>query len=64
MFGMLESLAKATVSTVLVPVAIVKDTVGIPFDAANGGDPYADSKKVIKNVKDNLSDATRPSHLK
>lgn len=61
---MIESLAKATVATVLVPVAIIKDTAGIPIDASNGGDAYADTKKTMQLVKDNLSDATRPKPRK
>lgn len=55
MFGMLESLVKATVGVVVeTPVAIVADVVTMGGALTDKDEPYTASavKKVVKNVED------------
>jgi len=58
MFGMLEKLTKAAVSVALTPVAVVVDTVMIPFDASSSNpDAYSRTANLLKNAGENVSKA-------
>lgn len=58
MFGMLESLAKAAVAVVTVPVAIVADVVTMGGALTDKDQPY--TADAVGDLVDNLKDATRP----
>jgi hypothetical protein len=58
MFGMLESLAKAAVAVVTVPVAIVADAVTLGGSLTDKEQPY--TADAVGDLVDNLKDATRP----
>lgn len=58
MFGMLESLAKAAVSAVTVPVAVVADVVTLGGALTDKDQPY--TADAVDDLVDNLKDATRP----
>ena len=58
MFGMLESLAKAAVAVVTVPVAVVADVVTLGGSLADKDQPY--TADAVGDLVDNLKDATRP----
>ena len=58
MFGMLESLAKAAVAVVTVPVAIVADAVTMGGALTDKDQPY--TADAVGDLVDNLKDATRP----
>lgn len=58
MFGMLESLAKAAVAVVTVPVAVVADVVTLGGSLADKDQPY--TADAAGDLVDNLKDATRP----
>jgi len=58
MFGMLESLAKAAVSVVTVPVAVVADVVTLGGALTDKDQPY--TADAVGDLVDNLKDATRP----
>ena len=58
MFGMFESLAKAAVSVVTVPVAVAADVVTLGGSLTDKNQPYtADS---VSDLMDNLKNATNP----
>ena len=61
MFGIFESLVKATVSVVTIPVAVVADVVTLPASAYNGSDAFERTGGACGDLLDNLKDATRPS---
>lgn len=58
MFGILESLAKATLAVVTVPVAVVADVVTLGGVCTDKDKPY--TAEAIGDLVDNLKDATRP----
>lgn len=58
MFGMLESLAKAAVAVVTVPVAVVSDVVTLGGAPTDKDQPY--TADAVGDLVDNLKDATRP----
>jgi len=58
MFGMLESLAKAAVAVVTVPVAVVADVVTLGGSVTDKDQPY--TADAVGDLVDNLKDATRP----
>lgn len=58
MFGMIESLAKAAVAVVTVPVAVVADVVTLGGSLTDKGQPY--TADAVGDLVDNLKDATRP----
>jgi len=58
MFGMLESLAKAAVAVVTVPVAVVADVVTLGGSLTDKDQPY--TADAVGDLVDNLKDATRP----
>ena len=58
MFGMLESLAKAAVSVVTVPVSVVADVVTLGGSLNDQDEPY--TAKALGDLIDNLSDAVDP----
>ena len=58
MFGMLESLAKAAVAVVTVPVALVADVVTLGGSLTDKDQPY--TADAVGDMVDNLKDATRP----
>ena len=58
MFGMLESLAKAAVAVVAVPVAVVADVVTLGGSLTDKDQPY--TADAVGDLVDNLKDATRP----
>jgi hypothetical protein len=58
MFGMLESLAKAAVAVVTVPVAVVADVVTLGGSLTDKSQPY--TSDAVGDLVDNLKDATRP----
>lgn len=59
MFGMLESLAKAAVAVVTVPVAAVADVVTLGGALTEKDRPY--TADAASDLLDNLKDATSPS---
>jgi hypothetical protein len=58
MFGMLESLAKAAVAVVTVPVGVVADVVTLGGSLTEKSQPY--TSDAVGDLVDNLKDATRP----
>jgi len=58
MFGMLESLAKATVAVVVTPVAVVADVVTLGGSLNDKDKPY--TAQALEAVAENLSDAINP----
>jgi hypothetical protein len=58
MFGMLESLAKAAVGVVTVPVAVVADVVTLGGTLTDKEQPY--TAEAVSDVVQNLKDATKP----
>lgn len=61
MFGMFESLAKAAVGVVTVPVNLVVDVVTLPSTAFDGKGPFDRTGGAIGDVVQNLKDATTPN---
>lgn len=58
MFGMIESLAKAAVAVVTVPVAVVADVVTLGGALTDKDQPY--TADAVGDLVDNLKDATKP----
>lgn len=58
MFGMLESLAKAAVGVVTVPVAAVADVVTLGGSLTDKDKPY--TAEAVSGVLKNLENATDP----
>ena len=58
MFGMLESLAKAAVAVVTVPVAVVADAVTLGGTLTDRQQPY--TAEAVGDLVDNLKDAAKP----
>jgi hypothetical protein len=59
MFGMLESLAKAAVSVVTVPVAVVADVVTLGGSLTDKDKPY--TAEAVSDLVKNLENATDPN---
>lgn len=59
MFGMLESLAKAALGVVTVPVAVVADVVTMGGALTDKDKPY--TAEAVDDVVQNLEDAARPA---
>ena len=60
MFGMLESLAKAAVAVVTVPVNLVVDVATLPSTAFDGKAPFGNTSEAIGDMVQNLKNATKP----
>lgn len=58
MFGMFESLAKAAVAVVTVPVAVVADVVTMGGVLTDKDKPY--TAEAVEDFVDNLKDAATP----
>ena len=58
MFGMIESIAKAAVAVVTVPVAVVADVVTLGGALTDKDQPY--TADAVGDLVDNLKDATKP----
>ena len=58
MFGLIESLAKAAIGVVTVPVALVADVVTLGGALTDKDKPYTVS--AVSDVVSNLSNAARP----
>lgn len=58
MFGMFESLAKAAVAVVTVPVAVVADVVTMGGVLTDKDKPY--TAEAVEDFVDNLKDAASP----
>lgn len=58
MFGMLESLTKAALSVVTVPVAVVADVVTLGGAITDQNQTY--TGKAVSDMVQNLEDATKP----
>jgi len=58
MFGMIESLAKAAVAVVTVPVAVVADVVTMGGALTDKDKPY--TAEAVEDFVDNLKDAATP----
>ena len=58
MFGMIESIAKAAVAVVTVPVAVVADVVTLGGALTDKDQPY--TADAVSDLVDNLKDATKP----
>lgn len=58
MFGMLESLTKAALAVVTVPVAVAADVVTLGGSLTDRADPY--TKEAVGDLVDNLKNATDP----
>ena len=56
MFGMIESLAKAAVGVVTLPVAVVADAVTLGGSLSDKPKPY--TAEAVGEILDNLADAT------
>lgn len=59
MFGMLESLAKAAVGAVTLPVSIAADVVTLGGSLTDKDKPYTAS--TVSDIVKNLEDAAKPS---
>ena len=59
MFGMLESLAKAAVSVVTVPVAVAADVVTLGGALTDKEKPY--TANAVSDLIENLQNATDPN---
>ena len=59
MFGMIESIAKAAVAVVTVPVAVVADVVTLGGALTDKDQPY--TADAVGDLVDNLKDATKPA---
>lgn len=59
MFGMIESLAKAALGVVTVPLAVVADVVTLGGALTDKDKPY--TAGAVEDVVDNLQDAARPN---
>ena len=57
MFGFLEKVAKSTVAAAITPVAVVVDTVAMPFDAVNKEAVFTRTAKAAKHSFDNAEAA-------
>lgn len=62
MFGMLESLAKAAVGVVTVPVAVAADVVTLGGALTDKDQPY--TADAVSDVLQNLKDAAAPTGTK
>lgn len=60
MFGMLEDLTKAVVSTAATPVTAVIDTVMVPVDATVDGKVYQRTQKALDTAGRNFNNAVKP----
>lgn len=58
MLGMIESLAKAAVAVVTVPVAVVADVVTLGGSLTDKDKPY--TAEAVEDFVDNLKDAATP----
>jgi predicted benzoate:H+ symporter BenE len=58
MFGMLESLAKAALGVVTVPIAVIADVVTLGGAVVDKDRPY--TADAVSDVVKNLEDATKP----
>lgn len=58
MFGLIESLAKAAVAVVTVPVAVVADVVTMGGALTDKDKPY--TAKAVSDLVQNLEDAAKP----
>ena len=58
MFGMIESIAKAAVAVVTVPVAVVADVVTMGGALTDKDKPY--TAEAVEDFVDNLKDAATP----
>ncbi len=58
MFGMLESLAKAALGVVTVPVAVVADVMTMGGVLTDKDRPY--TADAVSDIVQNLEDATKP----
>ena len=58
MFGMIESIAKAAVAVVTVPVAVVADVVTMGGVLTDKDKPY--TAEAVEDFVENLKDATKP----
>lgn len=58
MFGMLESLAKAALGVVTVPLAVVADVVTLGGACTDKDRPY--TADAVSDVMSNLEDAVKP----
>jgi len=58
---MLGNLLKAAVGVVVAPVAVVGDTVMIPFDSVDYSKPemYSRTSDVLKSVGNNINEAIK-----
>lgn len=59
MFGLIESLAKAAVGVVALPVAVVADVITLGGTLTDKDEPYTAS--AASDIVKNLSDATKPN---
>ena len=58
MFGLIQSLAKAAVGVVTLPVAVVADVITLGGALTDKDEPYTAS--AASDIVKNLSDATKP----
>lgn len=58
MFGILESLAKAAVGVVAIPVGVVADVVTLGGALTDKDEPY--TATAVSDVLKNLADAAKP----
>lgn len=58
MFGLLESLAKAAVGVVTLPVAVVADVITLGGSLTDKDQPYTAS--TASDIVQNLTNATKP----
>ena len=58
MFGMLESLTKAAVGAVTLPVSVVADVVTLGGSLTDKDKPY--TAGTVSDIVKNLEDATKP----
>lgn len=58
MFGLLESLAKAAVGVVTLPVAVVADVVTLGGSLTDKDEPY--TATAASDIVENITNATKP----
>lgn len=60
MFGLIESLTKATIATALLPVGVAVDIVSLPASAENGRPAFDVSGALLGALASNVSNAVEP----
>ena len=60
MFNAIANLTKAAAAAAFVPIAVVVDTVMLPFDATEGKDVYGRTGTLLKSAGECVVEAVKP----